>query len=135
VAVAKAVLTIHRDFGDRTDRKHARLKYASRSAERIGLARKWSKRAGMKMEPARDYKFTSTGDVYGWNKGLDGMWFLTLFVETGRVKDAKKIACAASQKNWRCLNSASLETKTSIIANVAESEKPANQRAARRARE
>jgi len=24
---AKAVLTIHRDFGDRTDRKHARLKY------------------------------------------------------------------------------------------------------------
>ncbi len=27
VDVAKAVLTIHRDFGDRTDRKHARLKY------------------------------------------------------------------------------------------------------------
>src|SRR5215831_18190512 len=26
-AVAKAVLTIHRDFGDRTNRKHARLKY------------------------------------------------------------------------------------------------------------
>src|SRR6266550_7250346 len=27
VEVAKAVLTIHRDFGDRTERKHARLKY------------------------------------------------------------------------------------------------------------
>ena len=27
VDVAKAVLTIHRDFGDRADRKHARLKY------------------------------------------------------------------------------------------------------------
>ena len=27
VAVAKAVLTIHRDYGDRSDRKHARLKY------------------------------------------------------------------------------------------------------------
>ena len=27
VDVAKAVLTIHRDFGDRTDRKRARLKY------------------------------------------------------------------------------------------------------------
>ena len=27
IDVAKAVLTIHRDFGDRTDRKHARLKY------------------------------------------------------------------------------------------------------------
>src|SRR5207237_7570404 len=26
-AVSKAVITIHRDFGDRTNRKHARLKY------------------------------------------------------------------------------------------------------------
>ncbi len=37
VDVAKAVLTIHRDFGDRTDRKHARLKYvvAERGVEFI----------------------------------------------------------------------------------------------------
>jgi sulfite reductase (NADPH) hemoprotein beta-component len=27
IPAAKAVLTVHRDFGDRTDRKHARLKY------------------------------------------------------------------------------------------------------------
>src|SRR5689334_7887504 len=34
-AVSKAVLTIHRDFGDRTNRKHARLKYvlAERGAD------------------------------------------------------------------------------------------------------
>ena len=35
VEVTKAILTIHRDFGDRTDRKHARLKYviAERGAD------------------------------------------------------------------------------------------------------
>ncbi len=87
VEVAKAVLTIHRDFGDRTDRKHARLKYV---VEEKGVD--WSraeveKRAGIKLEPARSYKFTTTGDIYGWQKQVDGRWFLGLFVQTGRVKD------------------------------------------------
>jgi Sulfite reductase, beta subunit (hemoprotein) len=87
VDVAKAVLTIHRDFGDRTDRKHARLKYVI--AERgIDWARaEVEKRAGIQLEPARPFRFTTTGDVYGWHKAVDGTWFLTLFVETGRVKD------------------------------------------------
>jgi sulfite reductase (NADPH) hemoprotein beta-component len=44
-------------------------------------------RAGFKLAPARPFNFTSTGDLYGWRKAVDGSWFLTLFVETGRVKD------------------------------------------------
>jgi len=89
VDVAKAVLTIHRDFGDRTDRKHARLKYivAERGAD--WTRAEIEKRAGFKLEPARPFKFTSTGDLYGWRQAVDGKWFLTLFVETGRIKDAE----------------------------------------------
>jgi sulfite reductase (NADPH) hemoprotein beta-component len=87
VEVAKAVLTIHRDFGDRTDRKHARLKYvvAERGAE--WTRTEIEKRAGFALSPARPYEFTTTGDAYGWHRALDGTWFLTLFVETGRIKD------------------------------------------------
>jgi sulfite reductase (NADPH) hemoprotein beta-component len=33
------------------------------------------------------YEFTSTGDLYGWHRAVDGQLFLTLFVETGRIKD------------------------------------------------
>ncbi|HXC34849.1 MAG TPA: NADPH-dependent assimilatory sulfite reductase hemoprotein subunit [Candidatus Acidoferrales bacterium] len=89
VEVAKATLTIHRDFGDRSDRKHARMKYII--AERgVDWARaEVEKRAGIQLEPARPYRFTTTGDLYGWREAVDGKWFLTLFVETGRVKDVE----------------------------------------------
>jgi len=88
IPVAKAVLTIHRDFGDRTDRKHARLKYvvAERGAEWVRM--EVEKRAGFELQAARAYEFTTTSDLYGWNKAVDGTWFLTLYVETGRVKDS-----------------------------------------------
>ncbi len=86
-AVAKAVLTIHRDFGDRTDRKHARLKYVVAERGVDWIRAEIEKRAGTKLGPIRDYKFTTTGDTYGWHQALDGTWFVTLFVETGRVKD------------------------------------------------
>jgi sulfite reductase (NADPH) hemoprotein beta-component len=87
IDVAKAVLTLHRDFGDRTDRKHARLKYvvAERGVE--WMRAEIEKRANLKLAPARPFHFTTTGDLYGWHKAVDGAWFLTLFVETGRVKD------------------------------------------------
>lgn len=88
VAVAKAVLTIHRDFGDRTDRKHARLKYVI--AERgVDWARnEVSQRAGITLAPHKPYQFTTTGDLLDWRKAVDGRWFLGLFIESGRIKDA-----------------------------------------------
>ena len=88
VDVARAVLTIHRDFGDRTDRKHARLKYvvAERGAEwaRAEIER----RAGLTLAPARPCRFTTTADLLGWHKAVDGSHFLGLFVDAGRIKDA-----------------------------------------------
>ena len=87
VDVAKAVLTVHRDFGDRTDRKHARLKYivAERGADWVRT--EIEKRAGFNFAPAKPYHFTTTSDLLGWRKAVDGSWFLGLFVESGRVKD------------------------------------------------
>ena len=88
VTVAKAVLTIHRDFGDRTDRKRARLKYVI--AERgVEWARaEIEQRAGLKLAPAVPYQFTTTADMFGWHRGVDGTSFLGLFVAAGRIKDA-----------------------------------------------
>ena len=90
VDVAKAVLTIHRDFGDRTDRKHARLKYVVARARR-GLDPRGNRAAGRRQIRAGAGRSSSRrmGDLYGWHKAVDGTWFLTLFVETGRIKDAK----------------------------------------------
>jgi sulfite reductase (NADPH) hemoprotein beta-component len=87
VEVAQAVLTIHRDFGDRTNRKHARLKYvvAERGVE--WMTAEVNRRTDNALSGVRRFEFTTTGDLYGWHRAVDGSMFLTLFVQTGRVKD------------------------------------------------
>src|SRR6202167_5659792 len=92
VDVAKAVLTIHRDFGDRTDRKHARFKYVVEERGVDWTRAEVEKRAGIQFAPVSPYQFTTTADLLGWHKAVDGKNFFTLFVETGRVKKEKKIA-------------------------------------------
>jgi sulfite reductase (NADPH) hemoprotein beta-component len=88
---AKATLTIHRDFGDRTNRKHARLKYVLEEKGPDWFREEAERRTGIKFEPARPYKFTKQGDLFGWHKQTNGNSFLGLFVETGRVKDTPQV--------------------------------------------
>src|SRR5678815_6006320 len=76
VDVAKAVLTIHRDFGDRTDRKHARLKYVVAERGVALMQEQVNQRAGTTLAPAKPYRFTTTADLLDWHKATDGKWFL-----------------------------------------------------------
>ena len=91
-AVSKAVLTVHRDFGDRTNRRHARLKYvlAERGVE--WFRGEVEQRAGITLEEARPFEFERQGDLFGWHEAADGSWFLGLHVLSGRVKDGLKTA-------------------------------------------
>lgn len=86
-AVARAVVTIHRDFGDRTNRKHARLKYVVEERGADWTRAEVESRAGIKMQPARPFEFTKQGDPLGWHRQMNGKHFLGLFVEMGRIKD------------------------------------------------
>jgi sulfite reductase (NADPH) hemoprotein beta-component len=88
-AVAKAVLTVHRDFGDRTNRKHARLKYVLAERGVDWFRGEVEKRIGAKLEAARPFEFTKQGDVLGWHQQSNGNFFLGLFVENGRIRDAE----------------------------------------------
>lgn len=87
VEVATATLTIHRDFGDRANRKHARLKYILADRGPQWFREELERRLGFKLEEARSFKFDKQGDPFGWHRQVDGRWFLGLFVETGRIKD------------------------------------------------
>ena len=87
VPVAEKIVAIQRDHGNRVDRANARFKY---TVERLGA--KWirdelEKRLGYQLQDAREYKFTSTGDRYGWVEGTNGKWNLGLFIEGGRIVD------------------------------------------------
>ncbi|KAI8855289.1 hypothetical protein BC829DRAFT_424365 [Chytridium lagenaria] len=77
------VVCVQRDFGDRTNRKHARLKYTIDDRGIEWFVTELESRLGYKLAPARPYK-------YGWIQAQDGTWSYTLFVQNGRVKDTPK---------------------------------------------
>ena len=87
VDVAEKVITIQRDYGNRSVRKYARFKY---TVDRLGLENVKSeleKRLGWTFDEAKPYHFESNGDRYGWVKGIQGKWHFTLFIQNGRIAD------------------------------------------------
>jgi sulfite reductase (NADPH) hemoprotein beta-component len=87
IAVAEAVVTVQRDWGDRVDRKHARLKYTIEDRGLDVFRAEVEQRSGVRLAQAKPFTFTSTGDRYGWTESGNGHAHLTLFVENGRLKD------------------------------------------------
>lgn len=87
VDVAEKVVLVQRDFGDRTNRAHARLKYTIKDRGLDWFRKEVESRLGYKLLKAKPFKFDSTGDRFGWVKGADGKWHVTLFIQNGRVKD------------------------------------------------
>ena len=87
VEVSRGVLTVHRDFGDRTDRKHARLKYVLEEKGVEWFRAELEQRVGFKLEPAKPVEFKTQRDLFGWHTQADGRLFLGIFVLTGRIKD------------------------------------------------
>jgi sulfite reductase (NADPH) hemoprotein beta-component len=87
VAVAEAVVTTQRDYGNRSNRRRARLKYTIEDRGLEWFTEEVNRRLATKLEPARAYKFTGNGDRMGWETGPDKLHHLTLFVENGRIAD------------------------------------------------
>lgn len=87
LAVAEAVVTIQRDFGDRTNRKHARLKYTVEDLGVDWIRAEVERRSGVLFKEPERYAFVANGDTYGWQQDDVGAWHYGLFVESGRVGD------------------------------------------------
>jgi sulfite reductase (NADPH) hemoprotein beta-component len=100
VKIAEAVVTVQRDWGDRKNRKHARLKYTIEDRGLDVFRAEVERRAGVKLAPAKAFVFTSTGDQYGWSQGDNGRGHLTLFVQNGRIHD---VAGAVQQTALRTI--------------------------------
>jgi len=87
VKIAEAVVTVQRDWGDRANRKHARLKYTIEDRGLDAFRAEVERRSGVKLDAPRPFAFTSTGDRYGWSEATQGRGHLTLFVQNGRLVD------------------------------------------------
>ncbi|ANY68978.1 sulfite reductase subunit beta [Paenibacillus sp. BIHB 4019] len=87
IDIAEKTVMIQRDYGNRSVRKNARFKY---TIDRHGLdwfVDELHKRMGWKLEAPREFHFDSNGDRYGWIKGTNGKWNLTLYIQSGRIQD------------------------------------------------
>jgi sulfite reductase (NADPH) hemoprotein beta-component len=87
VAVAEQIVRIQRDHGDRTERKHARLKYTIDDRGVDWFKRELESRLGFPLEAAAPYHFEHNGDRFGWQRDPEGLWYLTLFIPGGRIID------------------------------------------------
>jgi len=134
LAVAEAVVTTQRDWGNRVNRKNAKTKY---TLDRVGIdvfKAEVEKRAKINFSESRSYKFTDRGDRIGWVKGIDNKHHLTVFIENGRILDypnkslktgMQKIA-EIHQGDFRLTANQNL-----IIAGVAEQDKAQIEKIAR----
>ena len=127
IEVAKAVLKTFRDHGDRTNRKHARFKYVVEERGVDWVREEISRRSGVTLAPSRPYEFTTMGDIYGWRRAVDGTLFLTLFVETGRIKDvpghAQKTALRQVAEKFPDLEFRLSANQNVILANVPDADR------------
>ena len=87
VEVIKAIVTVHRDFGDRTDRKHARLKYVLHEWGLPKFQAELQSRLPFPLQAARPMPEFKVLDHLGWERQDGQHWAVGLPVDSGRIAD------------------------------------------------
>ena len=85
--VIEAIVTVQRDYGDRQNRKHARMKYVVEERGGAWFRAEVEERLGYALSDPRSIVFHDVEDHLGWHRQGDGRWFLGLWIENGRVAD------------------------------------------------
>ena len=125
VEVSEAILTIQRDYGNRTNRLNARFKYTVDKYGVDWIRNELNNRLGWEIEEVKPFEFEHNGDRYGWTEG-SGKWHFTLFVQNGRVKDTKDYQLKTALRKIAEIHDGDLRltpNQNLIIANVDESNK------------
>jgi sulfite reductase (ferredoxin) len=87
VTVAEMIVKVQRDFGNRSDRKLARLKYLIANWGIEKFKAKVEEYYGHALLDPRPIEVTDVDDHVGWHEQGDGKLFLGINIENGRIKD------------------------------------------------
>jgi len=126
--VGGTVIAIQRDFGDRTERKHARLKYTIDDRGIAWFVGELEKRLGWSLAPVRPYTFTTITDPLGWQRCADGTWFYGLHILSGRIKDVAGWPLKTALREIAQIHEGDFRLTPSqnvTISGVSEAQKPA----------
>ena len=87
----KAVVATQRDYGDRVNRRHARLKYLINDWGVDKFRHQVEEYFGKKIKPYKNLPQWKYEDYLGWHEQGDGKLFFGLSIENGRVHDQGKL--------------------------------------------
>lgn len=90
VAVIEAASAVYRDWGDRTNRKHARLKYVLAEHGPAWFRAEVEARLGYALADAAPVPIYDVHDHLGWKQQRDGRWLVGVWIENGRVKNENR---------------------------------------------
>ena len=127
VETAEKIVTVQRDFGDRTNRKHARLKYTIEDRGLAWFRDELEKRLGWKLGEPRPFEFESSGDRYGWTRGTDNRWHCTLFISNGRLHDTDTLKAKTGLREIAKIHTGDFRLTANqnvIIGGVTDEQKP-----------
>src|ERR1700680_999273 len=96
VEVARAVVAVQRDYGNRVDRRHARLKYLLKDRGLHWFRIEVGSRLSFALAPPRQLAWASVDDHLGWHEQGDGLHCYGLFVENGRIADTDAAGLASA---------------------------------------
>ncbi|GHO44895.1 NADPH-dependent assimilatory sulfite reductase hemoprotein subunit [Ktedonospora formicarum] len=85
--VVETIMTVQRDYGDRTNRKHARMKYVVEERGIDWFRQQVEERLGYQLQAASPVHIHAAEDHLGWHQQANGNWFLGLHVQNGRIHD------------------------------------------------
>jgi sulfite reductase (ferredoxin) len=123
--VVEAVITIHRDFGNREDRHRARLKYVVDERGTEWFRAEVERRVGHAVaDPVELPPWHDSADHLGWWQAGDGTWVLGVPVPSGRIRDELRDALRAVVERY--VPEVRLTTRQDVLlCGVADADRPA----------
>ena len=94
----KAIVATQRDYGDRVNRRHSRMKYLIEDWGVEKFKAKVEEYFGKKIAPFQELPPFEYLDYLGWQEQGDGKLFLGVSIDNGRVKDEGNFRLKAALK-------------------------------------
>ena len=91
IQTAVAIVTVQRDFGNRTDRKRARLKYLIDEKGIEWFRQEVQARLPFALQTPKEVRWDTVSDALGWHQQGDGKLFCGIWIQEGRIQDAEGV--------------------------------------------
>ena len=91
VELAREVVAVQRDYGDRSNRRHARLKYTIADRGLEWFRNEVQQRVGFELQPPEPLVWKPVDDHLGWHDQGHGKLYVGIYVENGRIADVEGV--------------------------------------------